>query len=292
MKAESESLGSRYRDAMRQHRFGYALYEPAPFSRLRPGMLGFLDEYQRWHPILDLSDAARVQAAGFGPLGPVQSSELDIRRFGPLTASGVAETSVDLSAGVGAAALGLPLDVGGVLQYSTSGDFGAVLMCDADVTAEGFDFRDPFVVWLKRHARQLFARFPETRQHGVYAATWTYASDDIHINAWKSTDNRVVVGFNLAAPGIAKAGPTMAWHRGSTGSGWSSWVGQKRVVFFAGVKIRPGLFGLRTENEARWRGGRKEMFLADDPDGEGEEGYGVSLEMIGDNLTPHRRVEG
>ncbi|SPO00098.1 uncharacterized protein DNG_02950 [Cephalotrichum gorgonifer] len=175
-KTDRENLATRYREAMRRHRFGYALYEPASFSRLRPGILGFLDEYQRWHPILDLTDPAAVQRAG-----------PDTRRLGPLTASGVAETSIGLEAGV-----------------------GAVLICDAEVVAEGFDFRDPFVVWLRRHAARLFARYPDARKHGLCAATWTYASTDIHINAWQGADNRVVVGFDLDAAGIAKAGPKAA----------------------------------------------------------------------------------
>ncbi|KAL2193544.1 hypothetical protein P885DRAFT_45195 [Corynascus similis CBS 632.67] len=279
-RTDGESLARQYREAMRQHRYGYALYEPAPFSRLRPGMLGFLDEYQRWHPILDLTDTAAVEAAGFGPLGRVQRAEPDTCRFGPLTASGVAETSIDLEAGVGAAALGLPLDVSGVLQYSTVGDFGAVLMCDGDIVSEGFDFRDPFVVWLRRHAARLFSRYPDARRHGLYAATWTYASDEIHINVWNGADNRVVVGFDLAAGGIAKAGPKVAWHRGSAGSGWSAWTGQKRVVFFTGVKIQKGLFGLREKQEKGWRGGG-EAFVADDD--ETGESYTVGIEMFGDD---------
>ncbi|KAK3296397.1 uncharacterized protein B0H64DRAFT_169331 [Chaetomium fimeti] len=280
MTKADESMATRYREAMRRHRFGYALYEPAPFSRLRPGMLGFLDEYQRWHPILDLTDAAAVKAAGFEPLGPLQRAEPDVRKFGPLTASGVAETSIDLEAGVGAAALGLPLDVGGVLQYSTAGDFGAVLMCDADVVTEGFDFRDPFAVWIRHHAAQLFKRYPEVCEHGVCAATWTYASTDIHINAWQSADNRVVIGCDLAVAGVAKAGPKVSWHRGSAGSGWSAWTDQKRVIFFTGVKIRKGFCGSREEPEKRWRGG-EEVFEADDD--ETGESYPVGLEMVGDD---------
>ncbi|KAH6839481.1 hypothetical protein B0I37DRAFT_386554 [Chaetomium sp. MPI-CAGE-AT-0009] len=279
-KADSKSMATRYREAMRRHRFGYALYEPASFSRLRPGMLGFLDEYQRWHPILDLTDAMAVREAGLGPLGETQRAELEVRQFGPLTASGVTETSIALEAGVGAAALGLPLEVGGVLQYSTSGGFGAVLMCDTDVVTEGFDFRDPFVVWLRSHAAQLFKRYPEAREHGLCAATWTYASTDIYINAWQSADNTVVVGCDLAVAGVAKAGPKVSWRRGSSGSGWSAWTDQKRVIFFTGVKIRKGLFGPREEQENRWRGG-EEVFVADDD--ETGESYMVGLEMVGDD---------
>jgi hypothetical protein len=112
-------------------------------------MLGYLDdEYQRWHPILDLTDALAVEAAGYGPLGYLQRSEPDTRRYGPLTADKVTETSVELAAGVGGAAVGLPMDVGGAVKYSTSGGFGAVLLCDDEVVSEGFDFRDPFLAWL------------------------------------------------------------------------------------------------------------------------------------------------
>lgn len=279
-KTDSEGMATRYREAMRQHRFGYALYEPVPFTRLRPGMLGFLDEYQRWHPILDLTDAAAVKEAGLGPLGSTQRAEPDVRHFGPLTASGVAETSVDLTAGVGAAALGLPLEIGTALQYSTSGNFGAVLMCDTEIVTEGFDFRDPFVVWLRRHAAQLFALYPDARKHGLCAATWTYATNDIHINAWQNSENVVVVGCNLAVAGVANVGPKVSWRRGLSGSGWSAWVDQKRVVFFTGVKIRNGLFGTREEKEARWRGG-EEVFLVDDT--ETGQSYVVELEMVGDD---------
>ncbi len=59
------------------------------------------------------------------------------------------ETSLELEAAAGAAAIRLPVDDGGVVQYSTSGDFRAVLFCDADVVSEGFDFRDPFLAWIQ-----------------------------------------------------------------------------------------------------------------------------------------------
>ncbi|KAL2157884.1 hypothetical protein VTH06DRAFT_4937 [Thermothelomyces fergusii] len=287
-RSESDSLATRYREAMRRHRYGYALYEPAPFERLRPGMLGFLDEYQRWHPVLDLADAAAVTAAGFEPPARLQRAEPDVRRFGPLTASGVKETSITLEAGAGAAALGLPVQVSGALEYSSSGDFGAVLMCDADVVSEGFDFRDPFSVWLRAHAGRLFARYPEAREHGLCAATWTYSSTDVHITAWHGTDKRVVVGFDADVAGAAKAGPKTTWHRGSSSVGWSSWTGQKRVVFFTGVKIRPGLFGVREQHESRWRG--SEFFFADDD--KTQERYRVGLELIGDEWHQIMEDEG
>ncbi|KAK0725794.1 hypothetical protein B0H67DRAFT_681057 [Lasiosphaeris hirsuta] len=84
----------------------------------------------------------------------------------------------------------------------------------------------------------------------------------MRINAWQSADNRVVVSFGLAAPGIVK----------------------KRIIFFTGVKIRPGLFDIRTEHEERWRGDSDEVFLVDNADDDGlRAAYKAGLEMLGDD---------
>ncbi|KAJ3941074.1 uncharacterized protein N0V96_008951 [Colletotrichum fioriniae] len=282
------SLARTYRTAMRRHRFGYALYEPAPFSRLRPGMLGYLDdEYQRWHPILDLADAEAVKAAGFAPLGYLQRSPPDPRRYGPLTADKVTETSVELEAGVGGAAVGLPVEVGGVFKYSTAGSFGAVLLCEDEVVSEGFDFRDPFLAWLQIHTKVLFSKYPDAKKHGLCAVTWTYSSADVGITTWDSSEGSATVGFDVGAADVAKVGPKVSWVRGASSSGWSTWKDQKRVVFFAGVKIKTGLFGsLREESEKNWRGGDDAFVVEDDENGP----YTVSIEQFGDDWHRIRKA--
>lgn len=275
---DKRALAQLYRDSMRRHRFGYALYEPVPFSRLRPGILGYLDDYQRWHPILDLADAKAVQAAGYPPVGYLQPSDPDVRRFGPLTSTGTARNGIELEADLGAAALGLPINVSGVFNYSTSGSFGAVLMCDSDVVSEGFDFRDPFLVWLKQNAKALFAKYPDVKKHGICAVTWTYSSTDIHINTWEGADNSLTVGFKLGAAGVMNVGPETTWSRGHSTSGWSAWTDQKRVVFFTGVKIGTGIFGLKEQHEKGWRG--EESFMVE---GDDEDDYRVDVELFGDD---------
>ncbi|KAJ3951288.1 hypothetical protein N0V92_012306 [Colletotrichum tropicale] len=277
----NKSLARSYRKTMRRHRFGYALYEPAPFSRLRPGLLGYLDdEYQRWHPILDLTDASAIETAGYSPLGPLQPSEPDLRRYGPLTGDKVTETSVDLEAGLGAAAVGLPVDVGGVFRYSTAGGFGAVLLCEDEIVSEGFDFRDPFVAWLQRNAKILFDKYPDAKKHGLCAVTWTYSSSDVGVTTWENSQGSVTVGFDVGAAEVAKAGPKVSWVRGTSSSGWSTWKNQKRVVFFAGVKVKAGLFGsIREESEKNWRGAGDTFVVSDDEDGP----YTVSVEPFGDD---------
>jgi hypothetical protein len=274
------SLAHTYRNAMRRHRFGYALYEPVPFSRLRPGMLGYLDdEYQRWHPILDLSDASAVKDAGYEPLGYLQRSQPDTRRYGPLTADKVTETSVELEAGVGGAAVGLPVGVSGVVKYNTSGGFGAVLLCEDAVVSEGFDFRDPFRAWLQRHAKTLFAKYPDAKKHGLCAVTWSYSSTDIAITTWENAYGSVTLGIEVDAANVAKVGPKVSWVRGASSSGWSTWKDEKRVVFFAGVKIKTGLFRLaREEEEKDWRGGGDTFVVEDDENGP----YIVEVEGFGD----------
>ncbi|KAI0459168.1 hypothetical protein F5B21DRAFT_341202 [Xylaria acuta] len=277
--AGDRGLAGVYRDAMRRHPFGYALYEPVPFSRLRPGTLGYLDDYQRWHPILDLADAKAVQDAGYSPMGHLQRSEPDVRRYGPLTSSGTSAVDVELEAAASAAAFSLPVDVSGVFRYSTSGDFGAVLMCDDDVISEGFDFRNVFLIWLKRNAKALFAKYPDAKKHGICAVTWTYSSTNIHITAWEGAGNSVTVGFKAGAAGVVDVGPQMTWLRGRSGSAWSEWTGEKRVIFFTGVNIRTGLFGPKEQQEKGWRGREYFMVESDGDDGD----YRVNVELFGDD---------
>jgi len=303
---DPKSIAQSYRDSMRRHRFGYALYEPAPFSRLRPGMLGYLDDdHQRWHPILDLTDADAVAEAGYTPLGHLQPSgggQPDVRRLGPLTADRVHKTELALEAGLGAGALaaaGLPVDVGAAVRYSTSGEFGAVLLCRGDVVSEGFDFREPFLAWLQVNAKVLFRRYPDARKRGsgLCVATWTYSAEDIGIAAWESSEGGVAVGCEVGMAEVAKLGPNVEWIRGRSSSGWAEWKDQKRVVFFAGVKIKPGIFGvmMREEREEDWRGGADEdMFEVEDEEEEGG-AYMVGVEMFGDDwdsILNGDRLEG
>ncbi|KAI1127411.1 hypothetical protein F5Y10DRAFT_292800 [Nemania abortiva] len=275
-----KSLQKLYRNSMRRHRFGYALYEPALFEHLRPGMVGYMDEYQRWHPIVDLTDTAAVEAGEYSPVGYLQPNGPDSRHWGPLAASNVVESSVELEAGVGATTLGLPIGVSGILKYGTTGGFGALLMCDGEVISEGFDFRNPFIVWLKRNAKVLFKRYPDLRKHGIYVATWTYSSENVHINVWGNGDHNVTVGFKVDVPQTVQAGPSTSWFRGRASSGWSAWTGQKRVVFFTGVKIKTCVLGIREQHEPAWRGSGQSFVVEGEEEGDD---YEVDIQLVGDD---------
>ncbi|KPM46374.1 hypothetical protein AK830_g4 [Neonectria ditissima] len=281
------SFAEHFRRSMQNHPFGYALYEPAPFTRLQPGTVGYLDENQHWHPILNLLDPEALERDGYPPVGELRPSDPDVRRFGPLLSTKTAKTNLDLEAGVGAAALGLPVDVSGAGKYSTSNDFGAVLMCESDVVSEGFDLRDPFRVWMQQNAKSLFKKYPDIKKYGLCAVTWTYSSTNIHITAWEGENNNTTIGFKLGMAGGGNVGPQMSWVRGQSSSGWSAWTDQKRVLFFTGIKMSKGLLGVWEKKSGPKPGHQKFTVKGD----EGEDDFRVALEPFGDDWDKIKATE-
>jgi hypothetical protein len=269
------------------HRYGYALFEPQTVTRLRPGMLGFLDEYRRWHPLLDLSDPIAVRAAGCDAIQTQILSDPDTRAWGPLESSTVTSNDLQLGAEVDALSLGLPVDIGGAVEYSTKTDFGAILMCDDKVESQGFEERQPFLTWLKRNSKAVLARWPDVKKHGVIATSWTYTAEKIYIQVWNDVSRTVTLGFKLGATGVGNVEPEISWHRAHTTAGWSCWDDGKRVVFFTGVKIRYNLFGNHEQEEKRWRGEDSKEFSVLGL--EGEQFATAKVDFFGDD---YEKIEG
>ncbi|KAH6972077.1 hypothetical protein BKA56DRAFT_620646 [Ilyonectria sp. MPI-CAGE-AT-0026] len=297
-------LSERYRTAMRPHRaFGYALYEPVPYARLFPGVLGYLDEKRQWHPLLDLTKRSIfniVRGEAVEPetytsfLIPVGKTP-DSRFWGPRVSSKHSETEVKLEAEADALALGLQATVGGAIEYQSRVDFGAILMCDDAVVAEGFDVRDPFLAWIKKNSAALLAEFPDLQKHGIYIPTWTYSAAETHINAWEGVEHKIVLGFQVGATGVGNVGPGTSWSRGRASNGWSHYLDGKRVVFFSGVKVKYGMFGPREEVEKKWRGQPSDKFLvhrlSDEDDGELESSL-AEMEVLGDDYDVAMKRNG
>jgi hypothetical protein len=258
-----QTLRDRYRDSMAIHGFGYALYEPELFERLRPGTLGYFDDDRRWHPVLHLTDAAAVSALGCTPFTPPHLRAPDTRRWDPLSSTGVKERRLTLEAGVDGTGFGLPANVSFATEYSTTTDFGAVLVCEGDVVMEGYDVRGPFEQWV-RDNKMALAKVPELRAHGVVCSTLTYSSERVSLTVWQDAKNTVTVGCTAGAQGVANAAAGGTWLRGRSGSSWTEWADEKRVVFFTGVKCKYSWLGrMKTEPEGNWRGG--ETFTIWDP---------------------------
>ncbi|KAH8903390.1 hypothetical protein BR93DRAFT_885494 [Coniochaeta sp. PMI_546] len=249
----------RYRNAMKDHGFGYALYEPEQFDRIKPGTLGYFDANRMWHNLLDLTDAPSLRAANLTPFVEPHRRVPDKRRWGPLTSNHVSERNVQLGAGVDGTSFGLPASVSIVTEYSTKGGFGAVLMCDNDVVVEGYDVRGPIERWIREN-RLALAKILDLKEHGVVCSTWTYSSENVHLNVWEDSETKVVVGVGADVQGLANTNASTSWLRGRSGSKWTDWPTGKRVVFFSGVKCEFNWLGrMTTKPESQWRGGNSSI---------------------------------
>jgi hypothetical protein len=287
------TLPQRYRESMKSLGLGYALFEPAPYhGHLRPGILGYLDEYQRWHPLLDVSDPNILTNSGYSAVGWAQPMDADVRTWKPKKASNVKETSISLENQFDPAAFGLPvpINLGEVLQFSTKTDFGGVLVCSEDVVSEGFNRPQQFLEWLKHkpNMKLLLENYPELRTYGVTVATWTYSCNHSAITTWDNPENTVTVGFNVGLPGVMDVDNRVSWVRGrSATSDWCTYQDQKRVVIFTGVKIRFGTFRPRQELEAKWRG-EGDDFVVADPTNEAIEAE-AEVEFFGDSFEEAKK---
>jgi len=285
-------LAERYRKSMRPHDFGYAMYKPPLYSRLRPGLLGYLDEDREWHPLLDLTKHPIFNLTTNQPADSQRYTRFatpvlktpDSRSWEPRVSTKHSETAIAINCEADALAAALPVTVGGAVEYASKTDFGAILMCDDDVVNEGFDVRDPFLKWLKNNSAALLEDFPDLGKHGVYIPTWTYSASNIHINAWEGSRHKVTLGFHVGATGIGAIGPKTSWVRGRTSNGWADFDdGKKRVVFFTGVKVSYGIFGPREEITKKWRGAQKGKFIVV---GQAEdEACEAEIELFGDDYS-------
>lgn len=214
-----------YHNSLKHYKYGYGLFQPESTQKLYPGKCGYVDESGRFQPLVDLTDKELLKAKGYTEVGPLQRSDPETQKWEPRLASTVKKTELKLKGDVsGLAAAGLPVDVSAAFKYSTSANFGAILMCDTDVVVECYDHRDPFRKWLKENVPKLLAEYPSLRQHGIYVATTTYSCSSVHINVWHSSQDEVKLGFKVGVTGLGGLGPSTTWLRGTSSKSWTSFV--------------------------------------------------------------------
>lgn len=96
---QSSTLGNNYAKAMRKQPYGYALYDPESSLVLKPATCGYLTESGSWTPVLDLSDATRLESLGLTPLNAIDRARPKTREWGPRISTGVKHAFVDLKGG-------------------------------------------------------------------------------------------------------------------------------------------------------------------------------------------------
>ena len=100
--SSQRKLDKQYAEIMGNHPFGVALYRPLPTSILRPGSLGYFDEFGSWNLIAHLAEGPNLLAKGLGKL----DHEIHIAppedgiKWGPKMSSDTKATKVELSGGV------------------------------------------------------------------------------------------------------------------------------------------------------------------------------------------------
>ena len=102
MLGHQRKLDKKYAEIMENHPFAVTLYRPLPTSILRPGSLGYFDEFGAWNLIAHLTDGSELLAKGLGQL----EDEVDIAppddgiKWGPKISSDMKATKVELSGGM------------------------------------------------------------------------------------------------------------------------------------------------------------------------------------------------
>ncbi|KAK8034168.1 hypothetical protein PG993_009163 [Apiospora rasikravindrae] len=276
----------RYTDAMAGRSFGYGLFHPPRFADMRPGMVGYIDDNGRWHRIADLTNSDELRKKGFSDFILPVADKPDRVKLGPVLSENVHshEIALEADAAAAAVALGLPVDIGGVIEYATEDNFGAILMCDDEVVFEGFDVRDVFVQWLKDKKNQsaILKNHRDVKRYGVCVVRGTSSAEQVYLRTWSGAGDRVRVGFKLGFTGVAALNPEVAYYRANHGAGWRRFDGEKRVVFFTGVKFSYNFLGRGREDRsgAAFRGDGGDTFTFEDPDEAGMV-YDVTIEEFG-----------
>jgi hypothetical protein len=97
-------LNNTYRESMRKHPYGYALYEPESSNILTPGVCGYLTEDGQWTPLIgnnkriDLGDAESLRLNGLSPFEHLARAAPDKRTWGPKVSTRVTGAKVDFKA--------------------------------------------------------------------------------------------------------------------------------------------------------------------------------------------------
>lgn len=272
MSGHQRKLDEQYAAVMENHPFGVALYRPLPTSILRPGSLGYFDEFGAWNLIAHLAEGPSLLAKGLGELeGEIAVAPPDDGiKWGPKISSGTKATKVELSGGIDLGlASGIPLTVSAVYSYSTTKDVGAILLTSAPITYERYFHSNIFKKWVQKNALAILAGWPEVKDHDLWIVTSTFSTKKCAINMWNSHSQGIKVGFTSDIWGIGNAGPSADWVRSQTDEGWAEYStkgNEKYAVFFGGLKFHysrllsgMGMTGLNP------RGGPSKFNLPKDP---------------------------
>lgn len=257
MSSEDPVLAPKYAESMTRHSYGHAFYEPELFEALHPGMCGYLNNLGQWQPIAkDLTDVEALQLQGFTEIGTLDPALPRKHEWGPKISNAVTFSKTSLKAGASAAPAGIPAHASTLYDYTSSTEFGAILVCPEKVHQEGYYHRDPFKKWAQANAEAILKAQPDAKTDGFWVVTTTFSTTDVWTNAWTSKGTHVSLAFKVDVVGAGEIAPAGEFYRADSASGWNHNKAEgeeKLVVFFSGLhfKYRWLPFGLISLREVR-----------------------------------------
>lgn len=216
----TSNLAAQYAKSMRLHPYGHGFFDPQPSDVVRPGVCGYIDELGQWQPITDLANESTLHAARFSIAKTVVKFKTRKHEWGPKVSEAVRFTKVELDMGASGVPAGIPLEASMLVDYQTTTDFGAILVCPSTVVQEGYYHRNPFSQWAQENASAILKAQPDVKTDGFWIVTSTYAAADIWINAWRSKDHHVTIGFKAGAAAVGEIAPSGEFYRADSASGW------------------------------------------------------------------------
>ena len=133
---------------------------------------------------------------------------------------------------------GLPVDAKLHVGYSTSSDFGAVLLSSSPILRDAFYYKAPFRAWMRENASNLLQGplAEDIEEHGLFVVTQTHATRKCALTAWRSSEKSIYFGFGAGTMGLAEIDPKVGWYAGRSESGWDIYEaeGDELEVIFAG----------------------------------------------------------
>lgn len=102
MSSSTDTLNRIYALEMRNHPYGYALYQPASTSVLHPGAVGYFDAQGFWSPLADLNDLEGLKALGLkAPKTKLMKAPDQKSSWGPIASKSTKGINFDASPGLG-----------------------------------------------------------------------------------------------------------------------------------------------------------------------------------------------
>jgi hypothetical protein len=117
-----------------------------------------------------------------------------------------------------------------MVEFNLNSDFGAVLLCEGDVTRRGYDHAEPFRQWIRANASKLLATFPkEIRAHGLYVVLTTYTTQAALMNSWHSQSHKVTLGSKGTADPIGNSQASTEFYGADSANGWTKTVRDGKI---------------------------------------------------------------